>query len=99
MIDRSSEIAQRVVAVPGVAGLHSGMFGEVATYLPGKRVVGVRIDDTCVDIHVSLLVGAPVRDTAAAIQRSVGEITDLPVDVTIEDIVPERLSDPQPDVV
>ena len=95
MSDPSIEIAERVLAVPGVAGLHAGMFGEVATYLPGRRVVGVRLTDTCVDVHVSLLVDAPVRETAAAIQRSVGRITDLPVDVTIEDILPERLPDPQ----
>ncbi|MFD4183444.1 hypothetical protein ACFWPB_20405, partial [Rhodococcus sp. NPDC058514] len=36
-------IADAVLAVPGVAGLHGGMFGEVATYLPGRRVLGVAL--------------------------------------------------------
>lgn len=86
--DAADRIAAAVSAVDGVAGLHAGMFGEVATYLPGRRVSGIRIGADRVDVHVSLVLGAPVRSTATAIQRAVGELTDLPVDVTIEDLVP-----------
>jgi uncharacterized alkaline shock family protein YloU len=84
----ADRIAAIVTAVEGVAGLHAGMFGEVATYLPGRRVSGIRIGQDRVDIHVSLLLTAPVRDTATAIQRAVAAITALPVDVTVEDLVP-----------
>jgi len=80
-------ITAAVLAVPGVAAMHAGMFGEVATYLPGRRVTGVRIGDA-VDIHVSLIFDAPVRGTAAAIRRAVAALTALPVNVTIEDVVP-----------
>lgn len=86
--DAAERIAAAVSAVEGVAGLHAGMFGEVATYLPGRRVSGIRIGTDRVDVHVSLALGMPVRPTATAIQRAVGELTDLPVDVTIEDLVP-----------
>lgn len=86
--DAADRIAAAVSAVEGVVGLHAGMFGEVATYLPGRRVSGIRIGADRVDVHVSLVLGVPVRPTAAAIQRAVGELTDLPVDVTIEDLVP-----------
>ena len=41
----ADSIAAAVLAVPGVAALHPGMFGEVGTYLPGRRVTGVRITD------------------------------------------------------
>lgn len=88
----SSEDADRIAAVvsavPGVAALHPGMFGEVATYLPGRRVPGIRIGPDRVDVHVSLTLDAPVRATAAAIQDAVGALVDLPVDVTVEDLVP-----------
>lgn len=86
--DDAERIAEAVTAVDGVAALHAGMFGEVATYLPGRRVQGIRIGPDRVDVHVSLALDAPVRATAAAIQAAVGAITDLPVDVTVEDLVP-----------
>lgn len=86
--DDAERIAAAVIAVHGVAGLHAGMFGEVATYLPGHRVLGVRVGPDRVDVHVSLALDAPVRPTATAIQRAVAAITDLPVDVTVEDLVP-----------
>lgn len=86
--DATERIAAAVSAVEGVAGLHPGMFGEVATYLPGRRVSGIRIAADRVDVHVSLVLGVPVRPTATAIQRAVAHLTELPVDVTIEDLVP-----------
>lgn len=86
--DDAERIAAAVTAVKGVAGLHGGMFGEVATYLPGRRVSGIRIGADRVDVHVSLALDAPVRQTATAIQRAVSAITDLPVDVTVEDLLP-----------
>lgn len=86
--DEAERIAAAVAAVPGVAGLHGGMFGEVGTYLPGRRVVGVRIGKERVDVHVTLTLDTPVRPTADAIQRAVATLTTLPVDVTIEDVVP-----------
>jgi uncharacterized alkaline shock family protein YloU len=80
-------VAAAVTGVPGVAGLHAGMFGEVGTYLPGRRVPGIRIEGGVTDVHVTLFFGAPVRDTAARIRdvvtRSVGGV----VNVTVEDVI------------
>jgi uncharacterized alkaline shock family protein YloU len=87
-LDASERIAAAVRAVPGVADLHGGVFGEIATYLPGRRVTGVRIGQDSIQVHVSLQIDAPVRATAVAIQHAVTAVTGLPVDVTIEDIVP-----------
>ena len=88
MNEPADQIATAVLAVPGVAGLHAGMFGEVATYLPGRRVTGVRITHDAVEVHVSVLIDTPIRATAAAIRRAVTRLTALPVDVTVEDVVP-----------
>ncbi|PZT99525.1 MAG: hypothetical protein DI630_16650 [Gordonia sp. (in: high G+C Gram-positive bacteria)] len=82
------QIAAAVTAVPGVAGLHGGMFGEVATYLPGRRIPGIRIAEQGTDVHVSVQIGAPVRSTAAAIRRVVSTLVQGPVNVTVEDVVP-----------
>ncbi len=85
-IDR---IAAAVLAVPGVHDLHGGMFGEVGTYLPGRRVTGIRIGDDGTDIHVSVHFGAAIRETAAAIRAAVSPFVQSPVSVTVEDIVPD----------
>ena len=92
MNEPADQIATAVLAVPGVAGLHAGMFGEVATYLPGRRVTGVRIGADAVEVHVSVLVDVPIRATASAIRQTVALLTPLPVDVTVEDIVPSGSS-------
>lgn len=83
----ADEIAAAVVAVPGVAALHGGVFGEVGTYLPGRRVAGVRTRDGVTDVHVSLFYGVPVRDTAARVRDVVAALTGTAVDVTVEDVL------------
>ncbi|MEW5812143.1 MAG: hypothetical protein AB1925_22170 [Actinomycetota bacterium] len=81
-------IADVVRAVPGVAGLHPGMFGEVGTYLPGRRVDGIRLGDAGIDVHLSVLEGAPVRETAAVVRAAVARrFPGQAVNVTVEDVV------------
>jgi uncharacterized alkaline shock family protein YloU len=86
--EQADRIAAAILAVPGVVGLHAGMFGEVATYLPKRRVSGVRIASDSVEVHVSVSIDAPLRATASAIRRAVAPLTALPVNVTVEDVVP-----------
>jgi len=91
--DRSAlidSIAGVVSGIEGVAGLHGGMFGEAATYLPGRRVAGVRIDEHGTEVHVSLLYGHPLRHTAEAVRDAVAKLTSGPVHVTVEDVVRSR---------
>ncbi|QNG20066.1 hypothetical protein G4H71_14150 [Rhodococcus triatomae] len=88
MAEPAESIAEVVRAVPGVYDLHGGMFGEVATYLPRRRVVGVRTDGETTEIHVALYVGAPIRETAGRIRDDVTALVGGVVDVTVEDIVP-----------
>ena len=79
-------VAAAVLAVPGVVGLHGGRFGELGTYLPGRRVVGVRIDDEGTEVHVVVSDLAPVPETAARVQRAVSAVAPMPVRVHVEDI-------------
>jgi uncharacterized alkaline shock family protein YloU len=83
-------IAAAVTAVDGVAHLHGGMFGEAATYLPGRRVAGVRVGDQGTEVHVSLLFGYPLRPTAEAVRDAVAPLVTGPVHVTVEDVVRPR---------
>jgi uncharacterized alkaline shock family protein YloU len=80
-------------AVPGVVGLHAGMFGEVATYLPGRRVAGVRVADHTIDVHLTVDADAKVRETAAAVRQAVADAYPAhAIDVTVEDVVAQRNS-------
>ncbi|MFI8566336.1 Asp23/Gls24 family envelope stress response protein [Rhodococcus sp. NPDC078407] len=85
--DRSEDIADAVLAVDGVVGLHGGMFGEAATYLPGRRIAGIRSGENGTEVHVTLEFGVAVRDTADAVRRTVAAMVDGPVHVTVEDVV------------
>lgn len=85
----AERLAAAVLAVPGVAALHPGMFGEVGTYLPGRRVAGIRIADHTVDVHLVVVFGAAVRDTAAAVRATVGRLhPGAEINVTVEDVTP-----------
>ncbi len=78
--------AAAALAVPGVAGLHGGEFGTVATYLPGRRVTGIRIDDDTCAVHVTVRYPADLFATAEGIRAAVRAVVAVPVDVTIEDL-------------
>ncbi|MEV3900716.1 hypothetical protein AB0K11_00165 [Mycobacterium sp. NPDC050551] len=85
--DPADTVAALTRAVPGVAGLHAGMFGEVATYLPGRRVSGIRFTDMGLEVHIVVWADAPVRRTATLVREAVAAaVPGVPVDVTVEDI-------------
>lgn len=95
-LDPADVVAAAALAVPGVAGLHAGTFSEVGTYLPGRRVDGVRLRDDVAEVHVVLTWGVDVRATADAIREALAPLTGTPVDVCVEDVVPavDVASDP-----
>lgn len=83
----ADRIAAVALAVPGVAGLHDGGPGAAATYLPGRRVPGVRVtDDGTAEVHVVLDVDAPVLAAAARIRDAVSVVVGGRVDVIVEDL-------------
>lgn len=73
--------------MPGVVDLHGGAFGEAATYLPGRRVHGIRLRPDHAEVRVTLAMGAAVRDTARAVRLAVAPwVGGLPVHVVVEDV-------------
>ena len=95
----SSAVADRVreavLAVEGVAGLHAGTFGDVATYLPGRRVSGVRTGKAVVEVHVVVYLDADVRYVAHAVRAAaVAQLErPLPCTVVVEDVVAPEIGD------
>lgn len=82
----ADRVAARVLQVPGVSALHGGRFGEVATYLPGRRLLGVRITDTECAVHVVVAYDHDVRGVADSVHRAVAPLVAVPVAVTVEDV-------------
>jgi len=82
----ADDIAALVLAVPDVVRLHAGRFGEVATYLPGRRVTGVKLGDDLIEVHVVVAGQVPVRRTAQLIQAAVATMVATPVHVYVEDV-------------
>jgi len=82
----ADDIAALVLAVPGVVRLHAGRFGEVATYLPRRRVTGVKLGDGTIEIHVVVAGNAPIRETAQLIHAAVATLVATPVHVYVEDL-------------
>ena len=93
-------VASAVLAVPGVHDLHGGVIGEVATYLPGRRVAGIRLREpgsvTSSEVHVVLDWDSPVLPTADAVRARLEGLVPGPVHVVVEDITDPRLIHPDP---
>ncbi len=54
----------------GVDGLHGGQPGGISTYLPGRRVDGVRIDTCVLEVHVRACWGIPASEVANQIRHA-----------------------------
>ncbi|MEV1170057.1 hypothetical protein [Nonomuraea sp. NPDC049784] len=84
----ASAIAERARSCQGVAGLSGGPFGTVATYLPGKRLMGVSVNDRAVEIAIVATLDRPLPETADEVRRAVLDLAgDRQVNVRIHDVV------------
>lgn len=80
-------VAAVVEALPAVSSLSGGRFGEVATYLPGRRVQGVRLRPGAVEVHVVARSGLPLPAVAGAVRGAVLPLAaGRAVDVHMDDI-------------
>ena len=80
-------VAAAALGCPLIADLTGGPFGEVATYLPGRRIRGVRVVDGAVEIHVVAKWGTPLPEVAEVVRAAVTPLAGgQPVVVFIEDI-------------
>lgn len=82
-------VAATVTAHPAVARLDGGVFGGISTYLPGRRLVGVRIgeDDEPVEIAVVLHLPQHIPDAVRSLRREVAALCGgRAVDITVADV-------------
>ncbi|GAA1923755.1 hypothetical protein [Nocardioides hwasunensis] len=78
-------VAAAVLAVPGVSGLHGGAFGEVGTYLPGRRVSGVRLGEQSA-VHITVAMHAEILEVVREVRDTVSALVGGPVEVVVEDV-------------
>ena len=84
-------IAAATLTCPAVAGLHGGGPRVIATYLPGRRVDGVRIEDDRVLVSVVLVYGAPVTSLERQVRAALAPHVDgRLVDVHVADVQPRE---------
>lgn len=80
-------VAAAALGCPLVADLTGGRFGEVATYLPGRRILGVRQVEGTVEVHVVARWGTPLPEVADVVRAAVTpHAGGVPVAVFIDDI-------------
>jgi hypothetical protein len=80
-------VARSVAACPSVVSLSPGVFGEIATHLPGRRVNGVRVVDGVVEVHVVSHWMTSLPDAADDIRAAVvGVVGARRVNVFIDDL-------------
>jgi len=80
-------VASAALACDSVADLSAGSVEEVATYLPGHRVKGIRVRDDVVEVHVVAKWGVPLPDVGRQVQAAVGALVGgRSIVVAIEDV-------------
>ena len=90
----AERVAAAVTAHPAVARLHGGVYGDIVTYLPGRKLVGVRIGsaEEPVEIAVVLHPDRPIPEVVRALRREVSRLCGgAAVDITVADLaLPEE---------
>jgi len=82
--DAADAVRDAVLGVPGIASMHGGPFADVATYLPGRRVTGVRLDPDRTEVYVVVSSDTPIPGVADAVRGAVQQVRPEPVDIYVE---------------
>ncbi|WP_322760137.1 hypothetical protein [Frankia sp. Cr2] len=88
MSTQPAAIAAAVARCPAVAALSPGVSGNVITYLPDRRVVGVRKVLGGVAVHVIARFGPTIAETAGQIRAAVTAVAPdcERIDVIVDDL-------------
>ena len=89
-VELAERVAAAVAAHPAVAALHGGIYNDIATYLPGRKLVGVRIGegDEPVEVAVVLRADRPIPEVVRSLRREVSLLCGgAAVDITVTDIL------------
>lgn len=84
----ADKLAHALHALPGIAALHPGQFGEVALLYPHHRVRGLSMSGGRLGVHivVDLSVLRPFAELAEAVRATASNFNpDVPIDVYFAD--------------
>lgn len=80
-------IAAAVRGCPAVDDLDSGPLGGIATYLPGRRVPGIRISESRVEVSVRGAWNTPVAEIATQVRSVLAPLTGgRIIDIVLTDV-------------
>jgi hypothetical protein len=80
-------VAAAVLACPAVASLHGGGLRRTATYLPGRLVEGVHVDEDRIRVSVVAVQDVPVPVLAEQIRAAVAPLAPgRAIDVHLADL-------------
>lgn len=80
-------VAAAARGCPAVDDLDGGPLGGVATYLPGRRVRGIRILDDRIELHVRGVWGQPVSVIAQQLRQALATLSEgRLIDVVLADV-------------
>lgn len=88
-------IEAATLSCPAVVGLDAGGWRQVASYFPGRRVVGVRVDDERILVSLVLALGTPVAVLDGQVRAALApHARGRPVDLYVADIASPPLALP-----
>jgi hypothetical protein len=88
--ERLDALASKLLDSPHIAELSGGAMGSIATYLPGRRIPGLRVvDNDKIEIHVVMAWGSSVDDVEAGVVRALEHAAQL-ASLHIEDVAAPR---------
>jgi hypothetical protein len=86
----AEDVERALLAHPAVRRLDGGPFGTTASYLPGRRVTGVRIVGSGEEVEVSVVLrlsGTPLPEVVRQLRDRVTAVAGrVPVHVTVADL-------------
>ncbi|HEY3833364.1 MAG TPA: hypothetical protein VGO03_13790 [Acidimicrobiia bacterium] len=85
-VERLRAAAKRIDALPEVVRRSGGVADAVATYMPGDRLVGVRLREGTVEAHVVMAWSTTVDEVERAVVGAVRAEGFQAVDLVIDDI-------------
>ncbi|MBA3523723.1 MAG: Asp23/Gls24 family envelope stress response protein [Geodermatophilaceae bacterium] len=88
-------VGAAVLSCPDVAAMSGGRWGEVATYLPGRRVSGVVITPGSTGTRIAVHVVARFGPTMAEVSRQVLAAVRSVVPGAVVDVFIDDLAEPK----
>ncbi|PFG38940.1 hypothetical protein ATJ97_1432 [Georgenia soli] len=86
-VTEADTVAAAVLGCAGVARMHAGGIPPVATYLPGRRVAGVRLTDSAIEVAVVARPGVRVPTLDTEVRAALAPLArGRAVDVHVADI-------------